>query len=350
MRRQDAAQDQDQDRDPEDRPSLEERIAAALAEDTTLPKNPDPLTLPALPDLRELGAMAALELSDEEIADWTPKVHGILSWFGKLNDVDLAAVSKEVELYRDAWVMPLRDDEPVDFANRDAMYAECKTWEKPFVKVPKVDVKEGVEVAGDAASAAVDTAVPGDDETAAAAPGGTSGAVALTPELLGMEFKVGKVLSVTRHPDADKLYVEEVDCGEEGGARTICSGLVPYMKEEDILGKSVVVLANLKARNMAGVASAGMLLCANDGGDGEDRAVELLLAPAGAAAGERLTWGGAANEEAHGANKVAKKKIWEQVQPGLATTEGCAAAWNGTPLVSVAGPVTCASIKNGGIS
>ena len=103
-----------------DRPSIEERLAAALAEDTELPKNPNPLTLPTLPDLRELATIAALEVSDEEVADWTPKVHGILSWFGKLNDVDLDAVSKEVELYRDNWVMPLREDEPVDFANREA--------------------------------------------------------------------------------------------------------------------------------------------------------------------------------------------------------------------------------------
>ena len=70
----------------------------------------------------------------------------------------------------------------------------------------------------------------------------------------------------------------------------------------------------------------------------------------GAAAGERLTWGGAENDAVHGANKVAKKKIWEKVQPGLATTEGCEASWNGTPLVSVAGHVACASVKNGGIS
>lgn len=101
-----------------DRPSLEERLAAALAEDTSLPKNPNPLPLPPLPDLRELAVMAALEVTDEEVEDWTPKVHGILNWFGELNEVDIAAVSKEVKLYRDEWVMPLREDEPVDFANR----------------------------------------------------------------------------------------------------------------------------------------------------------------------------------------------------------------------------------------
>jgi hypothetical protein len=149
---------------------------------------------------------------------------------------DLDAVSKEVELYRDKWVMPLRDDEPVDFANRDVMLAECKTWTKPFVKVPKVDVKEGETAA--AASAAADTsaaaaadatdkaetsssssAAPAAAPAAAAAAGETSSASApaaaaataapvasapaeaaeLTPELLGMYFKVGKVLSAGLH-------------------------------------------------------------------------------------------------------------------------------------------------------
>ena len=54
----------------------------------------------------------------------------------------------------------------------------------------------------------------------------------------------------------------------------------------------MVVVANLKPRNMAGVPSAGMLLCANDGGEGDARTVQSLLrAPEGAVPGERLTWG-----------------------------------------------------------
>ena len=328
------------------RASLEERLAAALAEDTALPANPNPLEVPPLPDLRELAKMANLELTDEEVEDWTPKVHGVLSWMGKLNEVDLAAVESQVELYRDTWRMPLREDVEVDFDNRDAMFAECKTWEKPYVRVRKVDVKEG-----DAAAAAAAAESDDDADPTGAGSNPTDGAqVELTPELLGMELLVGKVVSVEKHPDADKLYVERVDCAEADGPRTICSGLVPYMSAEDILGKNVVVVANLKPRNMAGIKSAGMLLCANDGGDGDDRKVELLVAPEGAVAGERLTWGGAENDSAHGANKVAKKKIWEKVQPDLVTGESCEATWNGTPLESSAGVVACASLKGGGIS
>jgi aminoacyl tRNA synthase complex-interacting multifunctional protein 1 len=167
-----------------------------------------------------------------------------------------------------------------------------------------------------------------------------------------MQFLVGRVLECSKHPDAEKLFVESVDCGEPDGPRTICSGLAPYMAESDLVGKNVVVLANLKPRKMAGIASAGMLLCANDGGVvGEGRRVELLMAPEEATPGERLAWEGSENAPPHGANKVAKKKIWEKVQPELRTNDACEATFGGgARLVSVAGAVTCASLKGGGIS
>ena len=154
------------------------------------------------------------------------------------------------------------------------MFAECKTWEKP-VRVRKVDVKEG-----DAAAAAAAAESDDDADPTGAGSNPTDGAqVELTPELLGMELLVGKVVSVEKHPDAGRCTSNRWTARGRDGPRTICSGLVPYMSPEDILGKNVVVVANLKPRNMAGIKSAGMLLCANDGGDGDNRKVELLVAP-----------------------------------------------------------------------
>lgn len=63
-----------------------------------------------------------------------------------------------------------------------------------------------------------------------------------------MEFKVGLITKVWVHPDADKLYCEEIDCGEEGGPRQIASGLRMHYSEEEMLGKRVLVVANLKVR------------------------------------------------------------------------------------------------------
>ena len=321
---------------------LKERLAIALEEDTSLPPDPNPLPPPPLPNLEDLAEMAFLEVSEEELRDWTPKVHGVLRWMGALNEVDLAAAERSVRLYRDEWRMPLRPDDVVDFAARADMYAECKTWEKPYVKVPKVDKKEA---ARESAEDATDSPDEKDgalraDETSASPP----------EDVLGMSLVVGRVLSVRKHPDADKLYIEEVDCAEEDGPRTICSGLVPYLSASDIEGENVVVVANLKPRNMAGVKSAGMLLCANDGGEGDKRRVQLLTAPEGAAPGERLTWGAFENGAPHGANKVAKKKLWEKTQPDLFVNENGEATWKGIVLTSSAGAVTCASLTGGGIS
>ena len=88
-------------------------------------------------------------------------------------------------------------------------------------------------------------------------------------------LKVAKITEVTRHPDAEKLYVEKLDDGT-GVERVICSGLVPYLREEDLLGKHVVIADNLKPRKLRGIESRGMLLAADyTDADGKE-CVEVL--------------------------------------------------------------------------
>ena len=90
-------------------------------------------------------------------------------------------------------------------------------------------------------------------------------------ELDKIKLKVGQILSVERVEKSDKLYKLQVDLGEEN-PRTIVSGLVPYYKEEELLNKQVVVVANLKPAKLRGVESNGMLLAA-----GDDDIVKLLV-------------------------------------------------------------------------
>lgn len=66
------------------------------------------------------------------------------------------------------------------------------------------------------------------------------------PDILKLEFKVGLITKVWTHPDADKLYCEEIDCGEQEGPRKIASGLRKHYTESEMLGKRVLVVANLK--------------------------------------------------------------------------------------------------------
>ena len=82
-------------------------------------------------------------------------------------------------------------------------------------------------------------------------------------ELDKVKLNVGKILEVKRVEGANKLYCLSVDLGSE--TRTIVSGLVPYYKEEELVGKNVVVVTNLKPAKLRGIESNGMLLAAGDG-------------------------------------------------------------------------------------
>lgn len=68
-----------------------------------------------------------------------------------------------------------------------------------------------------------------------------------TPQeaLARLDIRVGKIVSVARHPEADKLYVEQIDVGE-AKPRQIVSGLVDYVPESEMLNALVYVICNLK--------------------------------------------------------------------------------------------------------
>ena len=82
-----------------------------------------------------------------------------------------------------------------------------------------------------------------------------------------VELRVGKITEVTNHDNADKLFVVSIDDGSEEG-RTICAGLKEYYTADQMIGKSVVFVANLKPRKLRGVMSEGMMLAADDGNGG----------------------------------------------------------------------------------
>ncbi len=76
---------------------------------------------------------------------------------------------------------------------------------------------------------------------------------------------VGRVTAVREHPSADKLYVMDVDLGEERGTRQMVAGLKPFMPPERLQDKLVVCVANLEPATLRGEKSEGMLLAAQDG-------------------------------------------------------------------------------------
>lgn len=76
-----------------------------------------------------------------------------------------------------------------------------------------------------------------------------------------VELKVGTIISAEKHPKADRLLVEQIDLGNE--TRQIVSGIAKTFKPEEVVGKKVVVVTNLKPVKLRGVESQGMILCAS---------------------------------------------------------------------------------------
>lgn len=76
-----------------------------------------------------------------------------------------------------------------------------------------------------------------------------------------VELRVGTVLKAEPHPNADKLLVLQVDLGDQ--QRQILAGIRAFYAPEAMVGKQVVVVANLAPRAMRGLESQGMLLAAS---------------------------------------------------------------------------------------
>ncbi len=119
-----------------------------------------------------------------------------------------------------------------------------------------------------------------------------------------VDLRVAKIVEIERHPEADKLYIETIDTGEEN-PRQIVSGLVPYYKEEELLGHNIILVYNLKPAKLRGVKSEGMLLAADDTPEGSEErgTVEVLFAD-WAEPGDRVFLSGKGAPSGDGPKKI----------------------------------------------
>ena len=165
-------------------------------------------------------------------------------------------------------------------------------------------------------------------------------------DICKLEFKVGQITKVWNHPEADKLYCEEIDCGESE-PRQIESGLRPHFSLEEMQGQRLLVISNLKPKNLVKFKSHGMVLCAaaptEDGGE----KVEFVEPPADAKVGEVITFEGLPKPQPWSASQVEKKKIFLACMPGMKTTDDCTATWDGHAFMTSAGPCKAKTIKGG---
>ncbi|KAK1752251.1 hypothetical protein QBC47DRAFT_390105 [Echria macrotheca] len=162
----------------------------------------------------------------------------------------------------------------------------------------------------------------------------------LSPGLI--DLRVGHILKAIKHPEADSLYVSTIAMGDKAGTddtaefegqvcRTVCSGLNGLVPLEEMQGRKVVVVCNLKPVKMRGIKSSAMVLAASPRikeGEADDHKgpVELVNPPADAKAGERVYFEGWQAEPEKVLNP--KKKIWETFQPGFTTTDDLEVAFD----------------------
>jgi len=178
-------------------------------------------------------------------------------------------------------------------------------------------------------------------EKAPKAPKAPAAATPPAPHLI--DLRVGHILKAIKHPEADSLYVSTIAMGDKEGTddtevyegqvcRTVCSGLNGLVPLEEMQGRKVVVVANLKPVKMRGIKSCAMVLAASPKlkeGEVDDHKgpVELVTPPAESKAGERVCFDGWRGEPEGVLNP--KKKIWETFQPGFTTNENLEVAFDG---------------------
>jgi len=89
-----------------------------------------------------------------------------------------------------------------------------------------------------------------------------------------LDLRIAKIIEAEEIEGADKLLKLKIEMGEEE-PRTLVAGIKQHYNKEDLIGKNIVVIANLEPRKMKGVESQGMLLAASS----DDHAKVILLQP-----------------------------------------------------------------------
>jgi len=93
-----------------------------------------------------------------------------------------------------------------------------------------------------------------------------------------LDLRVARIVESEPHPNADRLLRLRVDDGT-GEPRQICAGVREHYEPEQLVGRLIVIVANLEPRKIRGEESRGMLLAASDAEKGEGERRVVLLAP-----------------------------------------------------------------------
>ena len=95
-----------------------------------------------------------------------------------------------------------------------------------------------------------------------------------------LDLRVAKIVEAEPHPNADRLLRLQLDDGS-GEPRQICAGIKGHYEPDELVGRHIVIVANLAPRKIRGEESRGMLLAASDAAKGEEERSVVLMTPMG---------------------------------------------------------------------
>jgi len=123
---------------------------------------------------------------------------------------------------------------------------------------PQAAEKPAKEAKKDKAQKGAKTSAAPAAPAAPATGGGDTGAIEFE-DFVKLDLRVGRVVSAEPHPDADRLLVVKIDIAEDE-PRQVVAGIAEFFKPEELVGKQVTMVANLKPRKLRGLMSQGMIL------------------------------------------------------------------------------------------
>jgi methionine--tRNA ligase beta chain len=164
--------------------------------------------------------------------------------------------------------------------------------------------------------------------------------------LTKLDIRCGHVKSVKKVENSDKLYLVQVDIGDE--TRQVTTGLQTHYKEADLNDRRVIVYCNIKPCKMAGHESQAMILAATTGKGTDKEVCELLDPPKNAAVGTRPLCGDLeVGSQSAGVNVKNISKSWNVVQPLLLADAKGQATFSGTTITFAGAPITTGSLRAG---
>jgi len=167
------------------------------------------------------------------------------------------------------------------------------------------------------------------------------GATNAPADVSRLDMRVGFIRSAKLHPDADGLYLEEIDCGE-AEPRQVISGLVKHIPIEQMQKRPCIVLCNLKPAKMRGIMSHAMVMCAST-----PEKVEILCPPSNSKPGDKITVNGFPGTPDQQLNP--KKKVFEAIQPDFLVSPEGNALYKSVEWKVNGDPVSAPSMRGCGI-